>query len=183
MKKCLLLIDIQNDYFKDGRMELEGPEKAGKNIELLLKKFREENLQVFHVRHEAMAPTATFFLPGTPGAEIHECAKPSKGEKVITKNFPNSFLKTDLLETLQENQITNLVICGMMTHMCLDATTRAAKDLGFNCVIIGDTCATKDLEINGEQVKAAEVQKAFLAALNSTYAKITTAAEYCAGKY
>ena len=163
-------------------MELEGPEKAGENIALMLRKFREENLPVFHIRHEAVALTATFFLPGTPGAEIHECAKPLTGEKVIVKNFPNSFLKTDLLKTLHENQITDLVICGMMTHMCLDATVRAAKDLGFNCVVIGDACATKGLEINREKVKARDVHTAFLAALNSTYAKIIYAENYCLGQ-
>lgn len=159
-------------------MELEGPEKAGENITLMLRKFREEKLPVFHVRHEAVASTATFFLPGTQGAEIHECAKPLTGEKVIVKNFPNSFLKTNLLETLQENDITDLVICGMMTHMCLDATTRAAKDLGFNCTVIGDACATKDLEINGEKIKAKNVHNSFLAALNSTYAKIISTEAY-----
>jgi len=180
MKKGLILIDIQNDYFKNGKMELVGPEKAGENIAHMLKKFREEHLPVFHIRHEAQAPTATFFLPGTPGAEINEAAKPLEGEKIIIKNFPNSFLKTDLLETLQKNQITDLVICGMMTHMCLDATVRAAKDLGFNCTVVGDGCATKDLEILGEQVKAKEVHTAFLAALNATYAKIVTTDDYLA---
>lgn len=182
MKKGLLLIDIQYDYFKNGRMELVNPEKAGENVALMLKIFREENLRVFHVQHEALAPTATFFIPGTAGVEIHACAKPQEGEKVIVKNYPNSFLKTNLLETLQENGITDLVICGMMTHMCLDATTRAAKDFGFNCTVIGDACATRDLEINGEQVKSKDVHNAFLAALNGTYAKITTALDYISGK-
>lgn len=178
MKKGLLLVDIQNDYFKNGRMELVGPEKAGENVALILKKFREENLPVFHVRHESLSPNATFFLPGTHGAEINPCAKPQENETVIVKNFPNSFLQTDLMKTLQEHAITDLIICGMMTHMCLDATTRAAKDFGYNCTVIGDACATKDLEINGEQVKSKDVHNAFLAALNGTYAKIMTSEEY-----
>ncbi|SOS52779.1 Uncharacterized isochorismatase family protein YddQ (fragment) [Tenacibaculum dicentrarchi] len=53
-----------------------------------------------------------------------------------------------------------------MTHMCVDATTRAAKDFGFECTVISDACATKNIEINNETVKAKEVQKAFLGALN-----------------
>lgn len=180
MGKGLLLIDIQNDYFENGRMALVGPEAAGEIIARMLKKFREENLPVFHVRHEALAPAATFFLPGTNGAEIHACAQPLEGESVILKHFPNSFLKTGLLETLQKNQITDLVICGMMTHMCLDATVRAAKDLGFQCTVIGDGCATKDLELFGKKVKAAEVHTAFLAALNGTYASIVGADDFLA---
>lgn len=180
MKKGLLLIDIQNDYFKNGRMELVGPEKAGEKVMLLLKKFRDEGLPVFHIRHEALSQTATFFLPGTPGMEIHECAKPREGEKVIVKNFPNSFLKTDLRETLQEHGITDLIICGMMTHMCLDATTRAAKDFGYNCTVIGDACATKELEFRGERISPNDVHNAFLAALKGTYAHVVTAEEYLA---
>lgn len=180
MEKGLLLIDIQNDYFKNGKMELAGPEKAGENVALMLKKFRAEQLPVFHVRHESLSPAATFFLPGTPGAEIHACAKPLANEKVIVKNYPNSFLKTDLLATLQSHGITDLIICGMMTHMCLDATVRAAKDLGFHCTVIADACATKDLKINEERIKSKDVHNAFLAALNGTYAKVVTAGEYSA---
>ena len=70
--------------------------------------------------------------------------------------------------------ITDLVICGMMTHMCVDATTRAAKDFGFNCIVIGDSCATKDLEIHGQKVKAKDVQNSFLAALDYFYAEVIT---------
>jgi nicotinamidase-related amidase len=62
--------------------------------------------------------------------------------------------------------------------MCVDATVRAAKDFGFNIVLIGDACATRDLEINGQTVKSEEVQKSFLAALNSTYASVKTTRQY-----
>ena len=178
MKRGLIVVDIQNDYFKNGRMELAGPEKAGENIVLILKKFREEGLPVFHIRHEALSPEATFFIPGTRGAEIHACAKPLENETVIVKNFPNSFLQTDLTKSLQEHAITDLIICGMMTHMCLDATTRAAKDFGYNCTVIGDACATKDLEINENKIKSKDVHNAFMAALSGTYAKILTTEEY-----
>lgn len=80
---------------------------------------------------------------------------------MITKYFPNSFRRTDLLDYLNTNGIKNLVICGMMTHMCIDSTTRAAKDLGFNITLIGDACSTKNLEINGQEVKAIEVHRSF----------------------
>jgi len=83
-----------------------------------------------------------------------------------------------LLDYLKSNNITDLVICGMMTHLCVDATTRAAKDFGFTCVVIGDACATKDLEIHGEMVAAGEVQKSFLAALNYFYSTVKNTQEY-----
>lgn len=117
-------------------------------------------------------------MPGTKGIEIHENVKPLEGEKVITKHFPNSFRGTDLLEYLHSKEITHLVIVGMMTHMCIDAGTRAAVDLGFECTVIGDACATLNLQINGQEVKAEDVHNAFLAALEFFYAKISTTEEY-----
>ena len=100
------------------------------------------------------------------------------GEKVVVKHYPNSFRETDLLDHLKAEGITDVVICGMMTHMCVDATTRAAKDFGFSCTVIGDACATRTLEVNGQSVAAAEVQKSFLAALSYFYSTVKTAKQY-----
>lgn len=180
MNKALLIIDIQNDYFDNGAMTLVGAEKACDNARLMLDKFRSENFPVVHVQHLATRPTATFFLPNTFGVEIHKNIQPMEQEKIITKYYPNSFRKTELLDYLKSKSITDLVICGMMTHMCVDATTRAAKDFGFNCVVIGDACATKDLEINGHLVKSTEVHHSFLAALNYFYAIVKTTGQYLA---
>jgi nicotinamidase-related amidase len=178
MKTALLIIDIQNDYFDKGTMTLVGSEKASENARLVLDRFRTENLPIIFIQHIATRPSATFFLPNTKGAEIHDNIKPSVQEKVIVKHYPNSFRETELLYYLKVKNITDLVICGMMTHMCVDATVRAAKDLGFNIVLIGDACATKDQEINGQIVKAEEVQNSFLAALNSFYATVLTTKQY-----
>lgn len=182
MKTALILIDIQNDYFDNGAMTLIGPDKASENARLLLAKFRADSLPIIHIQHIATRPSATFFLPNTKGAEIHENVRPLEQEKVIVKHYPNSFRETELLDYLKGENITNVVISGMMTHMCVDATVRAAKDFGFNIVLIGDACATKDLEINGQIVKAEEVQKSFLAALNYFYATVKTAKQYLDNK-
>jgi nicotinamidase-related amidase len=178
MKTALIIIDIQNDYFDGGAMPLVGSDIASNNTRLILESFRAVGLPVIHIQHIATRQTATFFLPNTVGAEIHENVKPLGEEKIIVKHFPNSFRETELLDYLQSEKITNLVICGMMTHMCVDATARAAKDFGFNVVLIGDACATKDQEINGEIVKAEEVHKSFLAALNYFYTTVKTTQQY-----
>ena len=178
MKKALILIDIQNDYFERGTMTLVGAEEASLNARKILDKFRSEGLPVIYIQHLATSPKATFFLPQTKGADIHENVKPTAGEKVIIKHYPNSFRETELLEYLKSMNITDLVICGMMTHMCVDATIRAAKDLGFNITLISDACATRDLTINGVTVKAADVHNSFLAAFNGFYASVKTAKEY-----
>ncbi len=178
MKKALILIDIQNDYFENGRNPLSGANKACENAKLILYKFRKENLPIIHIQHISTRPTATFFIPQTEGAEIHPMLKPLNNELVVVKHFPNSFRETDLLLYLQSHNITDLTICGMMTHMCVDATVRAAKDYGFDVCLIADACATKDLEINGVEVKASEVQNSFIAALSYFYATITTTFRY-----
>lgn len=172
METALLLIDIQNDYFEHGAMRLVGSEEAAGNAGAALKLFRERKLPVIHIRHIAVRPGSTFFLPDTLGSEIYDGVKPVDGEKVITKHFPNSFRETDLHATLQSMRITELAVCGMMTHMCVDATVRAAKDLGYAITLIGDACAAKDLEYAGHRVAAMDVQNSFLAALNGTYAKV-----------
>ena len=178
MNTALILIDIQNDYFAGGKMELVEPDWAADNAKLILDRFRYDGFPIVHIQHIATSPTATFFLPDTPGADIHEKVLPLPTEKTIVKHFPNSFRETELLEYLKGNKIENLVICGMMTHMCIDATTRAAKDVGFNCLLIGDACATRDLEINNQTVKAKDVHNSFLAALNSFYATVMTTDSY-----
>jgi len=182
MKTALLIIDIQNDYFDGGKMALVGSEEASCNANKILDKFRQDSLPVAHIQHIATKSTTAFFSPNTTGAEIHDNVKPLEREKVIVKHYPNSFRETELLAYLKDNDITELVICGMMTHMCVDATTRAAKDYGFKITLIGDACATKDLEVNGQKVKAEEVQKSFLAALSYFYSTVITTNDYLDAK-
>lgn len=175
MSEALLIIDIQNDYFPGGKMELSGSEAAGTKAGQLLRRFRDKSLPVIHVQHVSTRPGATFFIPDTPGVEIHPSVAPLPGEPVFLKNYPNSFRETGLLEHLREKNISRLVIAGMMTHMCIDTTTRAAADLGFSCVVAHDACATRDLSFGGVTVPAAQVQGAFMAALNGLFAKVLSA--------
>lgn len=180
MKTALVLIDIQNDYFKGGEMELCNPEQAGDNAHEILRSCRKNEMAIVHIQHLSTRPNSTFFIPETVGAGINERVKPLVNEKVIIKHYPNSFIGTELLDYLRSLKIEKLIICGMMTHMCVDATTRAAKDFGFECIVIGDACATKNLEINNETVNAAEVQKSFLGALNYYYSSVITTEKFLA---
>jgi nicotinamidase-related amidase len=174
---ALLVIDIQNDYFPGGAMELEGSEAAGAKAGIAIKNFREKKLPVIHVRHLSVRPGATFFLPGTRGAEIHASVQPAAGETVIEKNFPNSFRGTALEQHLKGSGIKNLVVAGMMTHMCVDASVRHAADLGYKVTLLGDACATRAQSYGGESVPARQVHAAFLAALNGFYAKVVNTHE------
>lgn len=177
MKTALILIDIQNDYFPGGKMELDDSIEAGEHAKRLLSFFRENDLPLVHIQHVAPKPNATFFLPDTDGVKTHESVKPLEGETLFQKHYPNSFRNTPLLDHLKRDQIERVVIAGMMTHMCVDATTRAAFDFGFQCLIADDACATKALTHGGRIVPADYVHRAFLAALNGTYGKVMTTEE------
>jgi len=174
---CLILVDLQNDYFPGGKMELVNIEKAAENSQLLLSKFRKNDLPIVHIRHIATNSDATFFLPETKGVKINKMVTPYEKETVVVKNYPNSFRETSLMEILQKKAINNLIICGAMSHMCIDATTRAAFDFGFNCIVAEDACATKDLIFKDKIIKASEVHASFMSALSGTYAKVLSAKE------
>ncbi|WP_029457038.1 cysteine hydrolase family protein [Solidesulfovibrio alcoholivorans] len=172
---ALVLVDIQNDYFPGGAMELRGADAAGTRAAVVLGRFRTAGAGIVHVRHESARPGATFFLPGTPGADIRACVAPRAGEAVLTKAYPNSFRETALAAHLEALGAKRLVVCGMMTHMCVDATVRAAFDMGYAVTVAGDACATCDLFFEGRSVAAADVHTAFLAALGAAYATVVAA--------
>ncbi len=178
MTTALLLIDIQNDYVPGGNMQLEGSIEASLRAGKILAFFREKQLPLVHIQHLAARPGATFFRPDTEGVQIQTNVAPLPGETIIQKNFPNAFRNTPLLDYLKEKQVNKVVVCGMMTHMCVDATTRAAFDLGFECSVIHDACATRALTFGGHTVPAAQVHAAFLAALAFVYAKVIGAEEF-----
>lgn len=178
--QALIVIDEQNDYFPDGRNPLHEPERALAATQRMLAAFRKAGATIIHVRHEA-TPDAPFFRPGTRGAMIHGGVAARYGEPVVTKHEPDAFQGTVLRELLRTGGIRRLVICGMMTHLCVDTAVRRAHSLGYQVTVIADACATKDLTFDGVTVPAQQVQAAYLAALDGTFATVTTADEWLAG--
>ena len=178
MKSGLILIDLQNDYFPGGRMELVGIEQASLKARNLLESFREKERPIYQMQHIFHNGDAGFFMPETDGIDIHERIKPLSNERVIQKHYPNSFLETTLLDELKKAEIEQLVLCGAMSHMCIDATVRAAADLGFKCVLVHDACATRDLQFDNKTIAAGEVHRSFMSALGFAYADIVTCHEF-----
>ena len=177
MKTALILVDIQNDYFPKGKMPLENIGRAAENAAELLSHFRANKLPTFHIQHTWEDESAPFFVAGSDGAKIHRSIAPGPNEPVIVKHFPNSFRESPLLDELKKARVERLAICGAMSHICIDATTRAAADLGFDCIVAHDACATTDVEFNGKKVPAAEVHAAFMSALGFAYAKVVPTKE------
>lgn len=180
-KRAVIVVDLQNEYIPTGKLPLAGIDQALDNAARVISAARSKGDLVVHVRHESAQADIPFFIPGTDGVLIHPSVAPQLGEQVIVKNSPNSFLNTGLKQLLDEQAIAEVTIVGAMSHMCIDATTRAASDFGYKATVVDDACATRDLEFRGEIVPAAQVQAAMMSALAFAYAKVETTAEYMAG--
>lgn len=179
-KRAILVIDLQNDYFPSGKLPLVGIEAAADNAARAIAAARACGDVVIHIRHEFVRSDAPFFAPGSEGAKIHPSVRPAEGEPVILKNHANAFRDTALKQTLDARNVKAVVIVGAMSHMCIDAATRAAVDFGYTATVLHDACATRDLEFGGRTVPAAEVHTAFMAALASSYASVVTTSAYLA---
>ncbi len=182
MSEALVMIDIQNDYFPGGRMEVVNSENAAQNAKALLDVFRDKNKTIVHIQHISTREGANFFLAGTTGVEIHKSVRPLEGEKIITKHFPNSFRDTELEEYLHGARAETIIFCGMMSHMCIDSTVRAAFDMGYSCVVADNACATRDLSHDGVNVSSASVHASYMAALGSVFARVMSSEKIIEGE-
>lgn len=178
VKQALIVVDIQNDYFPQGKWPLVGADAAADNAVRLIKAFRDAGDSVVHIRHEFTSEEAPFFTPNSEGAKLHPKVLNRADEPVVLKHFVNSFRETELKSILDEQGIKELVVVGSMSHMCVDGITRAAADFGYTVTVIHDACATRDLEFNGVTVPAAQVHAAFMAALAFAYASVVSTNEY-----
>lgn len=180
-QRALILIDIQNDYFPGGRWTLSGMDAAADNAARLLAAARQAGDLVVHIRHEFPTSEAPFFVPGSVGAQIHPKVQNLNAEPVVLKQQINAFRDTDLKAILDRHGVQEVVICGAMSHMCVDAATRAANDFGFACTVVHDACASRDLEFNGVTIPAAQVHAAYMSALQFGYATTVSTDEFLGG--
>ncbi|MBU8911726.1 MAG: cysteine hydrolase [Desulfobacterales bacterium] len=170
MKKALIVIDLQNDYFVGGNMELVNIDTTLKKANKLIQYARKQRYKIFIIQHFAKEG-ASFFAPKTEGVEINKDLDIQSGT-IISKNYPNSFRETKLHEELQANNIDSIIVCGAMSHMCIDTTVRAGFDLGYKIELVNDACATKDLQFKDEIIKAKDVHNSFMSALGSAFCEV-----------
>lgn len=175
--QALIIVDLQNDYFPGGRWPLVGIEEAAANAGRVLAQFRETGRPVIHIRHEFESNDAPFFVPGSVGAQINKCVLPENGEPVVLKHHPNAFRDTELKALLDGQGIRKLTVLGAMSHVCIDATVRAAVDLGYDVTVVHNAIATRDLQFNGTDVPAKQVHAAYMAALSFAYATVVSTDE------
>jgi nicotinamidase-related amidase len=166
---ALIMIDLQNTYTQ-GVMALEKVEPAIEEGARLLERARSAGATIVHVQHEAGAGT-----PYDTNAEIGaivDAVAPEPGEHRVIKNFPSSFVQTDLEEYLRGAGVTDLVLAGFMTHMCVNSTARSAFNLGFAPTVVASATATRALPSPDGPVPAASLQSASLAALSDMFAVV-----------
>jgi nicotinamidase-related amidase len=168
-ESTLVLIDCQNTYTQ-GVMELDGVQAALDEAAALLDRARSAGIPVIHIQHDD-GPGSLYDIAGESGAIAGQVA-PRGGEPVIVKNFPNSFVQTDLENELKAVGATNLILAGFMTHMCVNSTARGAFNLGFAPTVVAAATATRSLPGPAGPVSAAALQAASLAALSDLFAVV-----------
>ena len=177
MTRALLIVDIQLDYFDGGAFPLVGPDAAAAAARSVLDGFRASGEPIVHIFHVSTEADAPFFVKGTPGIEIHPLVAPVGDEIVLEKHEPNSFIGTGLQQVLTDEGVTELVVVGMMSSMCIDSTTRAASELGFEVTVVSDACAAPDLTFGDTVIPGATVHASFMAALDGSFATVSTSGE------
>lgn len=176
MKKALLIIDVQNFYFEEGPSRLHEPEKAASQIVKVLDYFRKTNQAVIHIQHIGKEKVGQ--ETNNPSVSIHDSVAPIEGEVIIKKAYPSGFRETNLKEVLDKLQIEELVIVGMMSHMCVDTTVRAASNYGYKITVLHDCCTTKALTFQNTTIDAVTVHKAFMASFEGFFAEVRGTQEY-----
>jgi len=173
---AVVVIDAQQEYV-DGMLALPGVAPALGEIRQLLARARAASTPIIHIVHHGNPGGP--FAPDSAGAEIASPATPAPGEPVVGKRLPNAFASTDLADRLHALKRPEILLVGFMTHMCVEATARAAIDNGLKATVIANATATRDLPdpISGQAVPAAEVQRNALAALADRFATIVPDSE------
>ena len=169
-ESALIMIDCQNTYRK-GVMQLTGVEEAILEAKKLLEKARALKIPVIHIQHDG-GEGSPYDINAEIGA-ISDEVSPVAGELVITKNYPNSFIATDLDQQLKALGIKNIVLAGFMTHMCINSTAHGGFNLGYIVTVVASATATRPLlTANGKVLSAQEVQDGAIASTRDLYAAV-----------
>lgn len=179
-KRAIIVVDLQNEYLSSGKLPLVGIENAVSNAARIIDSARTRGDLLIHVRHESPTADAPFFAASSENVEIIAAVSPLDGEKVIVKQYPNAFRNTGLKAMLDDNGVEEVVVVGAMSHMCIDATSRAAADFGYAVTVVHNACATRDVEFGGKTVQAADVHAAYMSALGWGYGQVVSVEELLA---
>lgn len=177
MKRALLVIDVQNEYFA-GKMKITYPDGSFNNILKAIDAANKNDIPVILIRHGALQQEADVFATGSKGWNIHEDVLRKRHVCIIDKNLPGSFTGTNLEECLKKMEITTVVICGYMTQMCCDTTARQAVHLGYSVEFLSDGTGTLDVSNSAGTIKAKELHQAILITQQMRFSKVISVNEW-----
>lgn len=179
-RTALLLVDFQREYF-DGKLPIPDGPLALAVAQRLVAAAEKVGVSVIHIHHVAANPAAPLFACGSSGAEPVEALLPAAHHATVIKRLPSGFAGTELLELLRQRECERVIVCGLMTHNCVDATTRDALHLGFAPIVVSDASATRDLPgVSGDVVTAQQLHEAVLAGLADRIADVMSCDEVIA---
>ena len=167
MSKALLVIDLQNDYFPEGKYPLWNTDVTLQNVIQAIEKASAAAIPVIIIQHIANseAGIAPFFNSGTAGAEVHpKILAAAPQAPVVVKEFADSFEKTTLAETLTQLGVTELLVCGMMTQNCVTHTAISKAAEKYKVSILADCCTTVDAMIHNIALHAISTRVALVQA-------------------
>ncbi|SCG86694.1 cysteine hydrolase family protein [Methanobacterium congolense] len=176
MKRALLIIDVQNEYFS-GALPVSYPRESFDNILRAIDVANRQKIPVVLVQHTNPEDAPTF-AKGSEGWKLHSEVKSKGYEHIIEKRLPGSFTGTDLEAWLRANNIDTVVVAGYMTQMCCDTTARQAMHLGFDVEFLSDATGTLSISNYAGEVSDEDLHKAILVTQAMRFSRVLTTEEW-----
>lgn len=177
MKRALLVIDVQNDYFS-GFHAITHPPGSYAKILSAMAAAHAAGMPIALIQHSSLQADAPVFRKGSPGWEVAPEVLAHPHDTVIEKLLPGSFTGTPLEAWLRGRGIDTVVIAGYMTQMCCDTTARQALHLGFAVEFLGDATGTHDFSNDAGAVRAEELHRATLVTMAMRFARVLSVEEW-----
>ncbi|WP_194726205.1 cysteine hydrolase family protein [Noviherbaspirillum malthae] len=177
---ALIVIDFQQEYFEGGKLPIPDGRSALDKARELVAFADRSGIRVFHVQHVGASGGPLFAADGASSA-FHQDILPQPHHEQVRKTTASSFASTDLHARLQGQGIKTLIICGLMTHMCVSTTARDARPLGYQVIVAADASATRDIDAwDGGVVGHAELHRAALTEISDSFGEILRTADILA---
>ena len=178
VKRALLVIDVQNEYFPGGALPIKHPVDHLQNILEVMDAAREQGVTTVVVRHHQPDPQSPLFCKGSPNWELHPDVASRPHDLLLDKQLPGSFTNTGLENFLREREIDTVAVAGYMTQICCDTTAREAFHRGFKVEFLRDATGTLDVENAAGKASAEELHNAILVSQQMFISEVVTKNEF-----
>lgn len=178
MKRALIVVDVQNEYFEGGALPISYPPNSFSRIKEAIEEAQKAGILVVFVQHASLKENAGAFVRGSHLWEFHDDIKKLTPDLVIEKNHASSFVGTDLNWRLRTLGVDTVTIVGYMTQNCCDATARDASQLGYNVEFLSDANGTLAFSNNAGEVSAEELHRSFLVAQAFGFSRVLSLDEW-----